>query len=145
MPGSFLDSNVILYAFDERNEAKQARAREILNVARQPEFCISFQVVQEVLNVITGVIAEVHAQDAGGPVLRDVLIPLWRVQPSQELYGRAIDVRRRYGYSFYDSLIIAAALEAGCTRVLSEDLQQGQRIEDLVIENPFRDLTPSTA
>jgi len=39
--------------------------------------------------------------------------------------------------SFYDSLIVAAALSAGCTRILSEDLQNGQRIEGLTIENPF--------
>ena len=38
---------------------------------------------------------------------------------------------------FYDSLIVAAALEAGCTRLLSEDLQHGQQIEGLTIENPF--------
>ena len=45
----------------------------------------------------------------------------------------------RFGFSFYDSLIVAAALEAGCTRLYSEDLQHGQRIQNLTIENPFRD------
>jgi predicted nucleic acid-binding protein len=43
-----------------------------------------------------------------------------------------------YRYRFYDSLIIAAALASGCIRLLSEDLQDGQRIEGLTIENPFR-------
>lgn len=61
------------------------------------------------------------------------------VMPSSALYGRALELQARYHYSFYDSLILAAALESGCTRVLSEDLQDCQRIEGLTIENPFKD------
>jgi predicted nucleic acid-binding protein len=53
------------------------------------------------------------------------------------LYQRALDIQARYHFGFYDALIIAAALEAGCTRLYSEDLQHGQRIERLTIENPF--------
>jgi len=47
----------------------------------------------------------------------------------------------RYRFSFYDSLIVAAALDAGCKTLYSEDLQQGQRIDGLTIQNPFRELT----
>ncbi len=65
------------------------------------------------------------------------LVPLWRVMPSRVLYQRTLAVHERYRYSFYDSLIIAAALEAGCTRLLTEDMQDGQRIEGLTITNPF--------
>jgi predicted nucleic acid-binding protein len=54
-----------------------------------------------------------------------------------QLYQRALDIQARYRYGFYDALIIAAALEAGCIRLYSEDLQHGQRIERLTIENPF--------
>ena len=53
------------------------------------------------------------------------------------LYKRALDIQARYHFGFYDALIIAAALEAGCSRLYSEDLQHGQRIERLTIENPF--------
>jgi predicted nucleic acid-binding protein len=53
------------------------------------------------------------------------------------LYQRALDIQARYHYGFCDALIIAAALEAGCSRLYSEDLQHGQRIERLTIENPF--------
>lgn len=67
-----------------------------------------------------------------------VLAPLWRISPSSALYHHALDVQARYQYGFYDSLIVAAALDAGCTRPYSEDLQDGQRIEGLTIENPFR-------
>ena len=69
--------------------------------------------------------------------MRETLVPLWQIDPKPELYLRALDVQARYGYGFYDSLIIAAALEAGCTRLYSEDMQHGQRIEGLTIENPF--------
>jgi predicted nucleic acid-binding protein len=57
--------------------------------------------------------------------------------PSPAIYERGIMVQARYGFHFYDSLIVAAALEAGCTRLLSEDLQHGQRIDSLTVENPF--------
>ena len=70
--------------------------------------------------------------------LRHVLAPLLRVQPSPALCTRALDLQERYQFSFCDSLIVAAALEAGCARLLSEDLQHGQRIEGLTIKNPFR-------
>ena len=70
--------------------------------------------------------------------LNDVLVPLWKVYPSASLYGRALDVQDRYRFHFYDSLIVAAALDAGCDRLYSEDLQDGQRVEDLTVENPFR-------
>jgi predicted nucleic acid-binding protein len=58
--------------------------------------------------------------------------------PTPALFERALEVQDRYGYAFYDALIVAAALEAGCTRLYSEDLQDGQRIGALTIENPFR-------
>jgi predicted nucleic acid-binding protein len=67
-------------------------------------------------------------------------VPLWRISPSQALYDRALDLQARYRYGFYDSLVIAAALDAGCTQLYSEDLQDGQRIEGLTITNPFLEL-----
>ena len=69
--------------------------------------------------------------------LDHVLTPLLSVSASTHLYHRGLSIQDRYHYSFYDSLIIAAALEAGCTRLLTEDLQEGQKIETLTIENPF--------
>ena len=57
--------------------------------------------------------------------------------PSPTLYHRALDVKARWQFGFYDSLIVASALQAGCTTLLTEDLQAGQRIEGLTITNPF--------
>ncbi len=132
MSGDFLDSNVILYAFDV-DQRKQEIARQIVDDALVGNAFISFQVVQEVLNVLT---RKAQALPIGR-VLEDVLMPLWRVMPSEDLYARALVVHSRHQYGFYDSLIIAAALEAGCSRLLSEDLQAGQLIEGLTITNPF--------
>ena len=63
--------------------------------------------------------------------------PLWQVNPTVALYRSAVSLQSRYRFSFYDSLIVAAALEAGCTRLYSEDLQHDQQIQQLTILNPF--------
>jgi len=54
------------------------------------------------------------------------------------IHEAALDIAERYGYSFYDSMILAAAINAGCSLVYTEDLQSGQHIKDsLLIVNPF--------
>ena len=68
----------------------------------------------------------------------DVLVPLYRVQPNIRLYQKSPEVCFHYRFSFSDALIIAAATEAGCKTLYSEDLQQGPRIEGVTITNPFR-------
>ena len=69
--------------------------------------------------------------------MEDVLAPLYRIQPSIRLYGKSLDIHARYRFGFYDSLIVASAVEAGCNRLYTEDLQHGQRIEGVTIVNPF--------
>jgi predicted nucleic acid-binding protein len=138
MSGDFFDSNVFVYLFDETNERKRGTAEWIVESALQTNSAsISFQVVQETLNVVTQKIATPMMAEGAKSFMEKVLAPLWRVSPSPALYNRALDVQDRYRYSFYDSLIIAAALDAGCDRLYSEDMQSGQRIEGLIIENPF--------
>jgi predicted nucleic acid-binding protein len=67
-----------------------------------------------------------------------VLLPLMQVTPSATVFHRALDVRERWGFSFYDSLIVASAMHAGCTTLLSEDLQHGQVLDGLRVVDPFR-------
>jgi predicted nucleic acid-binding protein len=124
MSADFIDSNVFVYLFDETDSAKRARAREVVEAAvGSTTYLIGFQVVQEVLNVITQKLkVPVKASDAVS-FFEQVLAPLWQVMPSQELYRRSFQVKERYGYGYCDSLIIAAALEAGCRRILSGDLR----------------------
>ncbi len=132
----FLDTNVLVYALDETDEAKHRRAEQL--VQRGIEMgsgCISYQVVQETLSVAIRKLG-FSAGDARA-LFAQVLAPLWRVSPSRELYERGLTFCDRYGFSFYDSMIVAGAVESGCTRLYSEDLQHGQRIQSLTIENPF--------
>jgi predicted nucleic acid-binding protein len=71
--------------------------------------------------------------------LEQILAPLWRVMPSLALCRRGLDLQSRYGFSLYDALIVAAALESGCTHLYTEDFQHGQQIDGLEIQNPFAD------
>lgn len=139
MSADFLDSNVFVYLFDETDERKCALAQQVVSAALgSGNGVISFQVVQETLNVITRKLKVAVKPEDALAFLRDALQPMWRVPPSAGLYARAMGLQGKLGFSFYDSLIVAAALEAGCKRLLSEDLQHGQRVEGLRVENPFK-------
>ena len=138
MSGDFIDSNVFVYLFDETDEHKRGTAGRIVETGLQNRSAvISFQVMQETLNVITRKLAVPMTAEGAKGFMQNVLAPLFRVPASVPLYNHALDVQARYRYSFSDSLIVAAALDAGCDRLYSEDLQSGQRIEGLRIENPF--------
>lgn len=135
----FLDSNVLVYLFDRKDERRRGIAEDVLRRAHEDgSGVISWQVVQETLNVVTRKVRPALSADEAQAALDSVLAPLWRVCPSAGLYGKALRLRARHDFGFYDSLIVAAALEAGCKRLLTEDLQHGQRIEGLRIDNPFR-------
>lgn len=81
--------------------------------------------IQECLNTVLRKAEIPLDTDATRAYLDTILTPLFRVPASIALYQRGLDIQRRYRYGFYDSLIIAAALEAGCTRLYREDLQHG--------------------
>jgi predicted nucleic acid-binding protein len=138
MSGDFVDSNILVYLFDDADPAKKATATRLIDAAVDNESAtISFQVVQEVLNTVTRKLAVPLRPERAQFMLDEVLSPIWRVWPTPDLYHQAIRIHGRYQYGFYDALIIAAALEAGCDRLLTEDLQHGQVIEGVRIENPF--------
>jgi predicted nucleic acid-binding protein len=140
MSDDFIDSNVFVYLFDENDQGKRRAAQILIHAAlANGSAQISFQVVQETLNVITGKLVTPVTQEDARQFLDRILSPLWKINPSRALYQRGLDMQARYRFSFYDSLIIAAALESGCKTLYSEDLQHGQVIERLTIENPFRD------
>ena len=139
---SFIDTNVLIYQLDTSDSRKHTIAERIIRTAlHEQTACISFQVVQECLNVVLRKAEVKLSVDQARIWLDTVLTPLHEAAPEDfpgpHLYHRALDVQERYGFSFYDSLIIASALEAGCTRLLTEDMQHEQRIETLTIQNPF--------
>lgn len=135
----FLDTNVFIYLFDETDLTKRRRAESLVHRSLEDgSGCISYQVVQETLNVVTRKLGA--RPQSARLLLDDVLAPLWQVNPTRALYARGLRVHAQYGFSFYDSLIVAAALEADCNRLYSEDLQHGQHVEQLTIHNPFAGL-----
>lgn len=139
MPGRFfLDTNVFVYTFDASSPAKRAIAEELVERALTTgEGLVSSQVVQEFLNVSGTKFADPLTVDDRRRYVDRVLAPLCEVFAGPRLWERALDVQDRYRYGFYDSLIIAGALEAGCGVLLTEDLQAGQRIGSLEIVDPF--------
>lgn len=133
---SFIDTHLFVYLFDETDERKRRLATELVTGSLEDgSGCISYQVVQEALNVLTRKLGA-SAEDARA-FLDNVLEPLWLVYPSSALFRRGLELRSRYGFGLYDSLIVAAGLEAGCKTLYSEDLQDGQRIGDMTIRNPL--------
>ncbi|MFN0145651.1 MAG: PIN domain-containing protein [Dehalococcoidia bacterium] len=137
MNADFIDSNVFVYLVDDTDDRKRSIAARVVAAGFASGAVISYQVVQETLNVLVGKLAHGPTPSDAEALLRDVLEPLWQVMPSPALFERALQLRRSHQLSFWDCLIIAAALQAGCTRLLTEDLQHGQVIEGVRIENPF--------
>jgi len=138
----FLDTNIVVYTFDVRAPKKKRRAQELVEQAlRTQQGVVSTQVVQEFLNVATRKFAVPLKLSDAQQYLQDVLSPLCLVFPSIDLYRQALALQQETQYSFYDSLIIGGALQAGCDMLYSEDLQHGQHIRGLHIRNPFLSLS----
>jgi predicted nucleic acid-binding protein len=134
----FLDTNILAYAFTRQSLDKRKRASQLLELGLNTGAAtISFQVAQEFLNLSQRKLTPPMTLGEARIFIQEVLTPLCRVFPSTTLLGSAMEIKDRYKFHFYDSLIVAAALEAGCERPYSEDLQHGQQIAQLRIENPF--------
>ena len=135
----FIDTNVFIYQLDGTDPRKQQIAERIIREALAVNnACISSQVVQECLNVVLRKAQVALPAAAARSYLDAVLAPLMQVTASEALYHRALDVQARWRFSFYDSLIVAAAMAAGCRTLLSEDLQHGQTLDTVRVVDPFR-------
>ncbi|MBE3125064.1 MAG: PIN domain-containing protein [Acidobacteria bacterium] len=134
----FLDTNILVYAFDDGDPGKRDRARALVAEALdESRGVISYQVIQELLNAVLRKFSKPLTAADAERYLAVVLEPLCSVFASVELFHQALDISGRWKYTFYDSLIIASALQAGCSVLYSEDLQHGQKIGNLRILNPF--------
>src|ERR1700686_5008814 len=100
-------------------------------------FVYSFQVVQEFLNVALKRFERPMKPPEAEQYLTAVFRPLLSVYASQGLFLEALRLCGRYRLGWYDSLIVAAAIEGQCSVLYSEDLQHGMRIGELVVKNPF--------
>ena len=134
----FLDTNIFVYCFDELQPAKKVRSLALVAEALQTGAgIISTQVIQEFLNVATRKFRVPLKPEDGKLYLQKVLYPLCHIYPDLELYRAALDVMAEARISFYDSLIVAGAIQGGCALVYSEDLQSGQQIGRVKIVNPY--------
>jgi predicted nucleic acid-binding protein len=132
----FVDSNVLIYAVDESDHKKHEAARlwrsELWKSRRGR---ISFQVLQEFYANVDRKWPDARAQVQ--TEIRSLMA--WRpVGLSGDILETAWRIQARYKISFWDSLIVSAAKAASCRYLLTEDLQEGQELDGVVVVNPFR-------
>ncbi len=131
----FVDTNILVYADDNRDVAKQTRARELIrNLMLERRGVISLQVLQEFYAAATRKLG----MGAGAARERVLLYARFEVVrlTTDDLLA-TIDLHRLHGLSFWDGLIVQAALTGGCTVLNSEDMQHGRVFDALTVASPF--------
>ena len=131
---TFLDTNVVVYAYDKADPSKQAMAIAVLETTDR--LVVSTQVLLEPYWVLTRRIAEPMTEEAASEVI-DTLTRLPVVSTDPELVTRSIRSSHRHQLAIWDAMIVEAARSAGCARILSEDLQDGRDLNGVRVENPF--------
>lgn len=134
----FVDTNVLVYSFDQREPDKQAQARDWLDhlwSARAGR--ISFQVLQELYVTVTNKLKP----GLDPEIARKVVRSLWAWQPvaiDERSFAAAWGIQDRFRLSWWDALIVASARAAECSILLTEDLQHGQDLDGLRVVDPFQ-------
>ena len=133
----FFDTNIVIYSGDSRDLRKQIIAREITERSIQENNgVISTQVLQEYCSI------EIKKFNRDPFLIRQSL-KFWQrfevIAISPILIEEALEIGLIYQFSFWDSLMIAAALAAKCSQLMTEDLNHGQVIQGLKIINPFKE------
>ena len=129
---SFLDSNIILYNYMNTEVAKKNLSERLI---KRAEHVISAQVIGEVCNNLRKKLQ--YTPDELEGVIEELYVSFKIISVDRNVYMRVPGLLRKYAVSFWDSLIIAAALDSGCTTLYSEDMQNGLKIDFLTIVNPF--------
>lgn len=142
----FLDTNIFVYVFDASAPQKQALARDLVKAClSRGNGVVSYQVVQEFTNVALQKMRRPMSTHECTQVVTELLLPLLRVNFSPELLRSALAIRDEARYHWYDSLVLAAAAEARCDLLYSEDLQHHQVVRHVRIQNPFLNLAHEAA
>jgi predicted nucleic acid-binding protein len=132
----FVDTNIFVYADDRAARAKRVRARAVLSeLVRTRRAVVSTQVMQE---YFAAAVQKLGLSPARARIRVERLNRLDVVLIRPELILGAIDLCRLHALSFWDALIVRSASAAGCGRLLSEDMQDGQTIDGVRIVNPFK-------
>jgi predicted nucleic acid-binding protein len=138
VPRFFLDTNILIYQFDETAPAKAERATELVRTAIQTgEGIISYQVVQEFINAATRRFRVPMQLNDVRHCLSAFLRPLTAIESSPMLFVDALNILERHKFSWYDSIIIAAAAQGDCETLYSEDLHHGFQWGTTKVVNPF--------
>jgi predicted nucleic acid-binding protein len=132
----FLDSNVLIYAYDKADPAKQRIARGLVVEAVLGRFTISTQVLAEFSSALLHKLRPRLSVDQINQALNG-LRPIPLIKPDADIVHRAVEAHAAYGVHFYDGMIIAAAERAGSAKILSEDLNEGQEYFGVTVANPF--------
>jgi predicted nucleic acid-binding protein len=133
----FLDTNILLYSISSEPAEASKRARALALLDRD-DVRLSVQVLQEFYVQAT----RASRPDALPHDIAAGLVRAWQRFDTQEttvpLLNAALEIKARYGFSYWDAAIVAAAVAQGCGELYSEDLSDGQRVEGVRIVNPFR-------
>jgi len=132
----FLDTNVLVYAYDASNPKKQRVAQDLVRRAVAGEILISSQVLAEFAVTLLYKLSPAASPDNVLAML-DALGPIKVVVADGEIVRRAVEAHASYGLHFYDGMIVAAAQRAGCGRIWSEDFNPGQKYFGVTVANPF--------
>ena len=132
----FIDSNIFVYSLDGSEEYKQTRAGSILARLSPDKGVISTQVLQEFFNVAT---TKLKCPKSNAKELVQSISESFPVHKNSVFdILNAIEISIKTGFSFWDSLIISAAIAENCDTLYSEDLNDGQIVESVTIKNPFK-------
>ena len=135
---SFIDTNIFIYASGHHGEPQARVAQGLVEgLIEKQTGVISYQVIQEFLNVALKKFAVPMSLEQAQNHLVNVFRSMFIVHSSLALYHDALEIFKRYKLSWYDSLLIAAAAEAGCSILYTEDMQHGAVIRGVKIVNPF--------
>jgi predicted nucleic acid-binding protein len=133
----FLDTNVLVCAYDPGDSRKQRIAQDLVRKALAGDILVSTQVLAEFAATLLHKMAPAARPEDVEAVL-DALGPIGVVVPDGDIVRRAVDARAQHGVHFYDGMIVAAAERGGCERIWSEDLNAGQQYFGIAVENPFQ-------
>jgi len=134
----FLDTNIFVYALNPNSSAKTKVSQRLIEEGLDSgNGIVSYQVVQEFFSLAFRMFSQPMSVFEAEEYLNSVFRPLLAVHSSPALFVSALQVYSRHRLSWFDSLIVAAALESGCSILYTEDLQHGRKFDGIRIENPF--------
>jgi predicted nucleic acid-binding protein len=132
----FLDTNLLVYAYDVSEASKQSVAQALVKRAVAGEIVASSQALAEFATTLLHKLSP-PARPEDVITILDTLSPIRLVAVDTGLIRRAVEARATYGLHFWDGMIVAAAERAGCERLWSEDLNAGQKYYGVTVVNPF--------